>query len=167
MLLLGFRHDGSGPEILVTKRTETVDTHKGQYALPGGRLDPEDELDRGLVTTALRETEEEVGISPRMIEVLGELPYLWTPSGHVITPIVGLLLEPIDEVTLVPSEAEIDLVFWVSLHRLNAPGVYSEEPRMIGAVSYKTDVFQVDEHKIWGATGAMLKNLIQRLERLG
>lgn len=167
LLLMGFADAAStDPSVLVTRRTESVETHKGQYALPGGVMDPEDEAELGLVTTALRETEEEVGIPRGTVEVAGKLPEVWTPSGFLITPVVGLLNVPISAVSFAMSEAEIDHAFWVELATLRAPGIYRQEMRQIGAVKFPTDVFLVDGHRIWGATGAMLKNLIQRLERV-
>lgn len=166
LLLLALNH-ADDLEILITRRTENVDTHKGQYALPGGRLDEADYLDQGLITTALRETEEEVGVGRSEVEILGGLPKLWTPSGFLISPVVGLARVPVDKILLRVNPIEIDESFWVSFDTLNQPGVYSEEPRKIGLIEIKTDVFQVGPHRIWGATGAMIKNLIQRLERIG
>jgi len=167
LLLLGFPDDRSpAPSVLVTRRTEIVETHKGQYALPGGAMDPEDEADRGLITTALRETEEEVGIPRETVDVVGALPEVWTPTGFLITPVVGLLTVPIPAVVFAMSEAEIAHAFWVELATLRAPGIYREETREYDGVRFPTDVFLVEDHRIWGATGAMLKNLIQRLESL-
>lgn len=166
MLLLAPDEKGD-LEILITRRTQTVDTHKGQYALPGGRLDEADYLEQALITTALRETEEEVGVNRSQVEILGELPKLWTPSGFLILPIVGLTFDPVEKISLRVNPIEIDESFWVPFSTLNRPGVYREEPRKIGLMEIKTDVFMVEHHKIWGATGAMIKNLIQRLDRIG
>ncbi len=167
-VLLLLAHNQKGDlEILITKRTQSVDTHKGQYALPGGRLDEADHLEQGLITTALRETEEEVGVSRSQVEVLGGLLEMWTPSGFLISPVVGLAFDPVEKISLRVNPEEIDESFWVSISTLNRPGVYREEPRKLGLIEIKTDVFQVDHHKIWGATGAIIKNLIQRLDRIG
>jgi len=166
MLLLSPDEKGD-LEILITRRTQTVDTHKGQYALPGGRLDEADYLEHGLITTALRETEEEVGVNRSQVEILGELPKMWTPSGFLISPVVGLTFGPVGKILLRVNPIEIDESFWVPFSILNGPGVYREEPRKIGLIEIKTDVFMVEHHKIWGATGAMIKNLFQRLDRIG
>lgn len=150
-------------DLLITRRTETVEKHKGQYALPGGMRDP---ADQDLRMTALRETEEEVGIRRDRIEVLGELPAIWTPTGFLVTPIVGLLREPRGQVVIEPSEAEINLWFWCPLSRLTAPETYHQEEREL-IIDGKTirapmDVYQVDTHRIWGVTGAILRNFIER-----
>jgi hypothetical protein len=73
----------------------------------------------------------------------------------------------VEKISLRVNPEEIDESFWVSISTLNRPGVYREEPRKLGLIEIKTDVFQVDHHKIWGATGAIIKNLIQRLDRIG
>src|SRR4051794_2008233 len=78
------------PELLLTVRTDTVATHRGQIALPGGAADPEDEARGGLSWTALRETEEEVGIAPAAVRVVGCLPVLWTVTGYSVTPFVAV-----------------------------------------------------------------------------
>jgi ADP-ribose pyrophosphatase YjhB (NUDIX family) len=119
--------------------------------------------------TALREVEEEIGISKSEIETFGTLPAIWTPSGFTVTPVVGLLRAPIEEVIVRPNPEEIDFWFWCQIERLRAPEIYSTENREIEIggkkLTVQVDVFQVDDHRIWGATGAMLKNFLGRLER--
>lgn len=155
------------PHLLITRRTESVETHKGQYALPGGMMDAEDEAQEGLITTALRETEEEVGIARHAIKPMGSLPKLWTPTGFLITPVVGIITQSYDTISLQPNADEISEAFWVSLSKLKEPGVYKQEMRQIGSVKFPTDVFEIEHHRVWGATGAVLKNLIGRLEQVG
>jgi hypothetical protein len=165
-MLLGGLRDGGGLEVLITRRTENLETHKGQYALPGGARDPEESAEEN----ALRETREEVGIPESEILSIGELPSVWTPSGFLITPVVGLLRRPIEEVSVLPNPDEIGFWFWCSVDRFRETGVYSRESRSISIEGVErvvpVDVYQVDEHRIWGATGAMLRNFISRLERV-
>ena len=167
LVLVGIRESMGTAEVLVTRRPESLETHKGQYALPGGMRDSETETSEA---TALRETNEEMGIPSSRIEVFGRLPPIWTPSGFNITPVVGLLRDPIERITVVPSPAEIDFWFWCPLDRLRAKGVYSSEARTFTydgrAEPVSIDVYQVDDHRIWGATGAMLRNFIARLEKI-
>ncbi|MBC7692062.1 MAG: CoA pyrophosphatase [Methylotenera sp.] len=154
------------PQLLLTKRTESVETHKGQYAFPGGSLDPEDHEEQGLITTALRETEEEVGIDRSRIRILGKLSDLWTVSGYVVTPVVGLLLEPIEDLVMKFSPHEIATAFWVPLSTLKSDETYRQESLTYGPNGdqiYKNHVFQVDEHRVWGATAAMIRDLLDRL----
>ncbi|OFZ18271.1 MAG: hypothetical protein A2X94_07490 [Bdellovibrionales bacterium GWB1_55_8] len=165
LILFGWNRSSpqSGPSILLTRRTELVETHKGQIAFPGGVVDPED---ADSVAAALRETEEEVGISPASVRVLGELPKLWTVTGFWITPIVGILHPSIGDTTIRISPAEIAEVFWAPLVQLQASDTYREEQFVIGRSSYPIHVYQLQGHRVWGATGAMLKNLLDRIERL-
>ena len=167
LVLAGLRADGGGLEILITRRTESIATHKGQYALPGGMRDSEEETAEA---TALRETNEEVGVETGDVETLGRLPEIWTPSGFSITPVVGVLRRPIEEIEIRPSVEEIDLWFWCPVERLLESGVYRSESREIvyqGASRIvPVDVYLVDSHRIWGATGAILRNFLARLERV-
>jgi 8-oxo-dGTP pyrophosphatase MutT (NUDIX family) len=154
-------------EILLTRRTEKVDHHKGQIAFPGGRTDPEDQ-DSQFVhltarTTALRETEEEVGIPRSRIEVVGELPPLLTVTRFTVIPVVGLLRDPAEPLAMEPNDHEIDEIFWARISFLRNPGVYRLEQTEFGGRSYPTHVYQVGQHRVWGATGAMLHNFLQRL----
>jgi 8-oxo-dGTP pyrophosphatase MutT (NUDIX family) len=153
---------GGAPELLMTQRTETVDKHKGQMAFPGGAAEPGEDR----VQTALRETEEEIGISASEVNVLGRLPGLWTPTGFSITPIVGTLKSDIDETVLRKSEPEIAEAFWIPLSVLFEQGTYRKEFIEREGIRYATHVYQVRQYRIWGATGAMIKNLLDRLSAL-
>ena len=92
MLVPIFRHPDDGEwHVVFTRRTETVDSHKGQVSFPGGRSDPHD-ADR--VATALREAHEEIGLAPGDVQVIGTLDELLTVSQYRVTPIVGLIPWP-------------------------------------------------------------------------
>ena len=166
LVLFGFKENDREPQLLITKRTDTLEKHKGQYAFPGGARDPEDQKEQGLLTTALRETEEEVGISRAHVRVLGTLPELWTPTGYKITPVLGVLSIPIEEVILSLSTEEIAEVFWVPLSTLTRSGTYRLESVKYGEVSYPVHVYMIDHHRVWGATGSIIKNLLDRLQSL-
>lgn len=165
LILCARRETRDSIEILITRRTENVETHKGQYALPGGMRDEEDLSDQA---TALRETEEEMGIRPSDIEVMGALPSLWTPTGFHVTPVVGLLRVPLEKVAVVPNPEEIDIWFWCPVDQLRDKKNYRVEARSFThegkEVTVPVDVYQINDHRIWGVTGAMLKNFLGRLE---
>ena len=163
LMLWGFGVGDPEPRLLITKRTETLASHKGQYAFPGGAYEDADEAAGGMRATALRETEEEVGIASHEIDVLGALPELSTPSGFRIDPFVGVLHRPIEEVPACAAADEIALTLWVPLSIL-APA-YRLETVRLGNREFDTDVFQIDDHRIWGATGAMIQNFRERLDR--
>lgn len=159
--------DTDSISVLLTRRTESVEKHKGQIAFPGGVRDPKDEAGGGIVRTALRETEEEVGISPSAVEVVGRLPDLSTSTGFVVTPVVAVLAQPLQSARLVVNPAEIAEAFWVSLSVLRSPKTYREERFLVAGREWPIDAFQVGRHRIWGATGTILRNFLDRLERVG
>lgn len=144
------------PTVLLTERTEHLSTHSGQVAFPGGRADPEDATP---AATALREAEEEVGLAPQHVEVLGALPTYVTGTSFIVTPVVALV-QP--GASLVPNPYEVADVFEVPLafilnpahhqrHRLEWEGVQREWFSM---------PYQDGAHTryIWGATAGMLRN---------
>ena len=137
-------------------------------AFPGG-VSEVDELGAfaDVVKTALRETEEEVGIPPSLVEVMGTLPPMNTITGFQVVPVVGLLSSPIEHVNFSVNPDEIADLFWVPLRTLMSPETYRAEFKRVWDVSYPIHVYQVSEHRIWGATGSMIKNLLDRLQALG
>lgn len=149
--------DGEVPELLFTVRTDDVETHKGQVSFPGGVCD---DGDRGPVDTALRETEEELGIPRRLVDVVGCLPDLKTPTGFCITPVVGLLsaLPP-----LAPNPAEVAEVFRAPLGHF--AGGRSEE-RIVDGVARQVWFYDYGGTVIWGATAAMARMLLERVAPL-
>jgi 8-oxo-dGTP pyrophosphatase MutT (NUDIX family) len=162
-VLFSLGADGQ-PWLLLTRRTDTVETHKGQIAFPGGAFE---QVDRDEVDTALRETEEEMGIPREDVEVVGKQPPLWTVTDFWVTPIVTVHRRPLEEITLHVNPREIDVAFWVNLTQLQDPAVYAREYRQWNELRYPIHAYQIGEHRIWGATGAMVKNLLDRLAALG
>jgi 8-oxo-dGTP pyrophosphatase MutT (NUDIX family) len=156
---------GRDPHILLTLRSETVETHKGQVAFPGGRWDPEDGED--LARTACRETQEEVGIPTERVRVIGALPTLQTvTSGFTVHPFVGMLDGEPRDVELSNQVHEIARSFWISWNELMDPSRFEIEKLRLGNVLVPTPVFHWDGLRIWGATGAMIANLRDRVARV-
>lgn len=162
LIALGYFSGCPDPHLLVTRRTQKVETHKGQMAFPGGHAHPRDS---DAVSTALREAREEVGLDASWLSVLGVLPGLSTVTGFHVTPVISVVQRPLDSLELVPAVDEIDAMVWVSLARLRE--VYRREAIEHGQLTYPIDVFQVDEYRIWGVTGTLIKNLLDRIERVG
>lgn len=167
LILIGYQKPESGsseplqPSLLFIRRTETVETHKGQMAFPGGLCSPEDQGNP--IQTALRETEEEVGIPEEQVQLMGKLPPLVTTTSFSIQPVVGILKSPLEEVPLKLNVAETEEAIWIPLQKLFHPDTYRKEYLSVGSFQHAIDVYQVNQHRIWGATGSMTKNLLDRL----
>lgn len=151
------------PSILLTQRTLHLRQHSGQVAFPGGRCEPGD---RTPVRTALRETHEEVGLEPDAVEVIGRLPDYLTGTGFLVTPVVGLVAPGL---ALRPDPEEVAAAFEVPMSFLMDPRHHEQRSFEVGgmartfwAMPYRPDP-GADEHFIWGATAAMLRNLYRLL----
>lgn len=167
-VLVLLAHGEEGASLLVTRRADTVGTHKGQMAFPGGHCEEEEKgSEEGAIRAALRETEEEIGIPPAQVKVLGTLPGLWTVSGFWITPVVGILEGRSEEARLRLDPSEIAEAIWVPVDTLHSSEVYRKEFIQIGQVNYPIHVFQVGRYRIWGATGSMIRNLLDRFGAIG
>lgn len=145
------------PSLLFTRRTAHLSRHAGQVSFPGGRLHADDP---SLVTTALRETEEETGIAPRFVSIAGFLDCHETGTGFAILPVVGLLREGF---VLAPDPNEVEEVFEVPLAFLLDPA--SREHRNMEWQGRRREfyAFTYGPHYIWGATAGILVNFADRL----
>jgi 8-oxo-dGTP pyrophosphatase MutT (NUDIX family) len=157
-VLVGLR-EGVQPRLVLTVRTDHLHDHAGQVAFPGGRTDPGD-VDA--IATALRESEEEIGLARKLVTPLGFLDRFETISGYCITPVVARI-DP--DARLYPAPAEVAEVFEVPLSFFLEPANlrrYTMEFR-----GHRRDMveFVHGGHRIWGATAAMLFNLLQRMGR--
>ena len=151
-----------GLHVLLTRRTDHLHDHAGQISFPGGRVDPGD-VD--VVDTALRETQEEVGLPRERVHVLGPLNTYSTVSSYVVTPIVGLIQPPFD---LALDAFEVAEAFEVPLQYLMTPAHHHRHAAEFDGVKRQflsmpwqgVDAQgQQREYFIWGATAAMLRNL--------
>lgn len=148
------------PALLFTVRSHEVRDHKGEISFPGGVRHRED---RDLLGTALRETEEELGIAPGVVEVLGALPPTHTVvTGYVIVPFVGLLDR---RPALAPSPVEIAEVLELPVATLSA--VERAEGALREGVHRSWFAYEVDQHVVWGATGRIVHGLLEVLRRRG
>jgi 8-oxo-dGTP pyrophosphatase MutT (NUDIX family) len=151
--------DRGEPVIAFTKRTERVSTHRGQISFPGGTVDPDD---RSLLVTALRECEEEVGLSRGAVEVLGALDDTETRATQfVITPFVGLVRAP---VVWRPDGEEIEKVIEVPYAALSARGAVRVEQWERDGVLEPMPFFDYGDETIWGATARILTHYLELIE---
>ena len=147
-----------GPVLLFTRRTQTLARHSGQVSFPGGRCE---DCDQSAVQTALRETFEETGIAPSFVSMAGYLDRYLTGTGFDIQPVVGVLAEGF---ALAPDPREVAEIFEVPLAFLCDPANRRRESREIGGARRSFYAFTYKEHEIWGATAAIIVNLVQRLD---
>ena len=147
----------SGLTVVFTRRTAHLKHHSGQVSFPGGRAEP---ADPGPEFTALRETEEELGLARARVEVLARLPEYFTRTGFRVTPVIGVIVPPLE---LVPDAREVDAVFEVPLAFLLDPANHRRETREFGGRSASYYVIEHDGQRIWGATAGMLVNLYRML----
>jgi 8-oxo-dGTP pyrophosphatase MutT (NUDIX family) len=141
--------------VVLTRRAQHLRSHRGEVSFPGGG---QDAADADLWATALRESYEEVALDPEAVERIGELDHLQTvTSRSYIVPYVGLLPGRPD---LVASPSEVELVLHVPLRELLADGVYREERWGLAPLDRPIFFFELIGDTIWGATAAMLLNLL-------
>ena len=144
-----------GPTLLLTQRTVHLPAHGGQISFPGGAVEPEDPDER---TTALREAQEEVGIRPDQVELLGRLDPYVTRTGFLVTPFVGVVHPP---VTIDADPSEVADVFEVPLDFvLNPANLHRHSRELLGRPRYFYAI-PYGERYIWGATAGMLVNLME------
>ena len=146
-----------GLTMLLTKRSEDLPVHPGQVSFPGGRAESRDD---GPVDTALRETEEEVGIHRRHIDVVGQLDLYRTRTGFEITPVVGLLTPPFD---MRAEPMEVQEIFEVPLAFLLDRENHERHSREWNNQIRSFYAMPYGDYYIWGATAGMLVNFVDVL----
>ncbi|MFM0736695.1 CoA pyrophosphatase [Paraburkholderia xenovorans] len=163
----------TGLTVLLTQRADHLNDHAGQVSFPGGRHEP---FDADATATALREAQEEVGLDPSRVEILGALPDYLTGTGFCVTPVIGLVHPPF---TLKADALEVAEVFEVPLSFLMNPAHHEERvfrweggerrffampyPRAASVASADGEPQMGGYHFIWGATAAMLRNFYRFL----
>lgn len=146
-----------GMSVLLTLRNSSLPHHAGQISFPGGRIEA---TDASAADTALRETEEEIGLARDSIEVVGRLDDYITGTGFLVAPIVGVIRPPY---TLAPDPSEVEAVFEVPLAFFLDPANHRRESRMFNGVERRFYAMPYGDKYIWGATAAMLMNLYDLL----
>ncbi len=143
--------------VVLTKRTDHVEHHKGEISFPGGARDPGDE---DISMTALRESHEEIGLDPRHVELLGRVDQLITISQFHVTAFVGALDPSVSPYPWRPQATEVAEVLEVPLdHLLDDSNVVMQD-RTRDGVAMRMEAFQFGDHLIWGATARMLRNFL-------
>ena len=157
-VLIAIADAPGGAEVILTKRASHLKHHPGQIAFPGGKLD---DGDADLVSAALREAEEEIGLPRDLVSVLELMPTHETVTSYEVTPVVAALNGDFDPV---PEPGEVAEIFRVSLAFLMDPSAYRVERRRWRGVWRQFYVVPYGPYYIWGATARMLKSLADRVE---
>lgn len=149
-------HD-DGLRVLLTRRTDHLHDHAGQISFPGGRVD---DGDADAIATALRETEEEIGLPRERIEVIGSMPDYTTVTSYVVTPVVALVQPGF---TLALDSFEVAEAFEVPLDFLMTPANHRRHQVEIAGQQRQFLSMPWQGYFIWGATAAMLRNFYRFL----
>ena len=149
-VLVGLFESSNGVEAILTRRSQNLTNHRGEISFPGGRLD----AGESVLQAALRETQEEIGLSPEDVEVVGELNSMATVvSNSHIVPIVGRYRT---QPKLHAVNDEVDRVFSVPLSELVRTDTYSQEHWIFDDREFQINFFYLDDETIWGATARIL-----------
>ncbi|MEO8692522.1 MAG: CoA pyrophosphatase [Acidimicrobiales bacterium] len=155
-VLVPLYDDGGEVHVVMTRRSPNMRKHRWEVSFPGGRRDDDDET---LWHTALRETYEEIGLDQSLPRWIGELDSFVTVSSvSLVSPLVAVL--PERPTRLVPSPVEVEAILHVSTSELLQDDVFREELWPIGEVYRPITFFELDGDTVWGATAAMLRQLL-------
>lgn len=142
------------PKVLLTRRSVYLNSHPGEVSFPGGKRDPQDTSN---IVVALREAQEETGLNPFDVELIGDLPMQKARNGMLVKPVVGFIPP---NLALVPQLTEIDRIFYVSLRKMLEAQPIPYEVRYQHQSLYFPS-FRLENEIIWGLTARMLVSLFQ------
>lgn len=148
---------GGEPSVILTQRTDSLRSHSGQVAFPGGRIDPEDGSPEA---AALRETHEEIGLAPDRLEVVGRMPDYATGSGYRIAPVLAIADS---EAMMRINPDEVAAAFEVPLSFLMDPANHRTESRIWQGKERFYWVMPYGDRYIWGVTAGIIRTLYERL----
>lgn len=158
VLLLIYEKAGE-PYVVLTRRTEDVEHHKGETSFPGGAFDPDD---GDMLTTALRETEEEIGVRAEDVEVLGQLDDIVTITGFLVSPFVGVLRRW--PYPFAANAEEVAELVEVPLGHLMDERNLEEGRQRFGDRWWPILTYNYGDHRIWGATARIFKGFFDHLK---
>ncbi|MBN4053683.1 CoA pyrophosphatase [Haliea sp. AH-315-K21] len=146
-----------GPELIFTRRSEHLPSHAGQISFPGGTVEPDD---ASPIETALRESEEEIGLNRAYVDILGTLDWYTIPSGFVVLPVIGHLSQ---KQKFKAAPEEVAEIFSIPLRTLLDTSIYKSDTFTRNKIKRRYYFFEFKEYYIWGATAGMLRSLALKL----
>ena len=159
-VLLGLFDQEGEPTILFIRRSPTLRAHSGEIAFPGGGVD---QTDSSPIMAALREAQEEIGLDPARVEVLGVLqPVFTVVSNYLVIPVVAFLPRGLG--TLQLQASEVTEIILAPLHDLTNPGIFHTEEWMRGGRKRTVYFYDYGSYRIWGATARILNALLETLK---
>jgi 8-oxo-dGTP pyrophosphatase MutT (NUDIX family) len=159
VLLALFEREGE-THVLFIKRASTLRVHSGQMALPGGGVEP---VDSSLVMTALRESQEEIGLDPARVDVLGLLnPVFTVVSNYLIVPVVAYLPQGPGELSTQPGE--VAEIIFARLQRLASPSIFHTEEWTRDGQTRTIYFYDYGKYRIWGVTGRIISEFLGVLQ---
>jgi 8-oxo-dGTP pyrophosphatase MutT (NUDIX family) len=168
-VLIALFEEAGQARVILTKRPDTMPTHQGEIAFPGGKLDTA--VDEDLAAAALREAHEEIGLAPELVEIVAELDHLFTVQARfTLAPFVGLLE---DRPSLHPHQREVVRVFDIALSELLDDAAFRQELWDIDGAILDTapgrdrpiDFYEIPGETVWGATARILTGFLTQLTR--
>ncbi|BCD97249.1 NUDIX hydrolase [Marinagarivorans cellulosilyticus] len=155
-VLIALAGEGEQQQILLTRRSKRMNSHRGEVALPGGMWEPQDAC---LQATALREAHEEVGLPPAMVTPVAAMPVRATRQGTRVTPFIAQVPE---NLPLVPCQYELESLFWLPLAILAADQRQRTDIFIAEGQEYWAPVYRFSGYKIWGFTARLLVDYLNR-----
>jgi 8-oxo-dGTP pyrophosphatase MutT (NUDIX family) len=149
--------DRTDPGVILTVRREHLRTHAGQVAFPGGRIDEGEDA----LAAALREADEELGLTPGLVETVGAIENYRTVTGYVVTPVIGVVSP---DLPLYPHEHEVADWFEAPLAHLLDPANQQRKSALFQGGERHYYEIMWERRRIWGATAAIIVNLSRRLQ---
>ena len=146
-----------GPELIFTKRSQELSSHAGQISFPGGTVEV---ADISPIHTALRESEEEIGLKQDNVEILGTLDWHTLPTGFVVLPVIGSLNQ---KQKFAAAPEEVDEIFSIPLTTLLDISLYESDILSRNGIKRRFYFFEFKGYYIWGATAGMLRSLALKL----
>ena len=154
-VLVALQQVGGEMHVMLTKRASHLKHHAGQISFPGGK---QEEADRNLEQTALREAEEEIGLLPQYVEILGSMPTHETVTNFTVTPVLGLIRATFNPT---PDHNEVAEVFTVPLSHVTNPSRFSVQGRRWRGHRRAYYTVPYGPYYIWGATARILRALAE------